>query len=161
MPDLPTSVRVAQAVGIFGALFSAGSSTGISRFVLPAIRQSPTPILLSQWKGTYNLGSITSPPLALLSSSAMAYVSYYFRSSADGKLWALASAFAISIIPYTFIVVFPTNKFLEEWHSIEGQGVERKDVDDKINEWAYKHSARTCLTLAGGLLALFTVLHGS
>ncbi|POS86424.1 hypothetical protein EPUL_003497 [Erysiphe pulchra] len=135
--------------------------TCISRFVIPAIRQSPTPLLLSQWKDTYILGSRTAPYMALVNATAMAYVSYHFRSSSEGKLWALASVLAISIIPYTVVVVFPTNKFLEEWHEKEGLGIYRKDVDEKISEWTYKQSTRSCLTLTGGLLALFAVIRRS
>ncbi|RKF62993.1 Anthrone oxygenase encC [Erysiphe neolycopersici] len=161
MSDLPISVRVAQAVGIFGALFSAGSMICTSRLVIPAIRQSPTPLLLSQWKNIYTIGSRTAPKMALITSTAMAYVSYHFCSSSEGKLWALASVLAISIIPYTIVVVFPTNKFLEEWHKKEGLGIDRKDVDEKINEWTYKHSIRTYLTLSGGLIALFAVIRRS
>lgn len=133
----------------------------ISRSLIPAIRQSPTPLLLSQWKNTYILGSRTTPQMALVTSAAMAYVSYHFRSSSEGKLWALASTLAILILPYTWVVVFPTNKFLEEWHKKEGLGIDRKDIDDKISEWTHKQFTRMCMTLSGGLLALFAVVRRS
>ncbi|RKF80235.1 putative duf1772 family protein [Golovinomyces cichoracearum] len=158
MQDLPISVRVAQAVGVFGTLYSAGSSVGIIQYVIPAIRKSPTPLLLSQWSDTYRRGALTIPPTTILTSSALAYVSYHFRSTSECKMWGLASAMAIAIVPFTFIVVFPTNKILEGWHKNDGQGIDRKEVDAKVIEWTYKHSARSCMSLAGGMLALLAMV---
>lgn len=106
----------------------------------------------------YRRGAATAPPIALFTSSSLAYVSYHFRSSPEYRLWALASALVIGIIPFTFISIYPTNKELESWKDQEGRGVERKDVDDKLTEWTSKHTARSCLSIAGGSLALFTMI---
>ncbi|KAI1002887.1 hypothetical protein K3495_g5315 [Podosphaera aphanis] len=158
MSDLPISVRVAQAIGIIGTFYSAGACAGITGYLVPAIRQSPTPLLLAQWRQMYRSGSYTAPPTAAVTCGALSYVSYYFRFSPEWRLWALSSVLSISIVPFTFLVVFPTNKVLETWQDRNGEGVDRREVDKQITRWTYKHTARSCLSVFGGLIALFGVI---
>ncbi|CCU82476.1 unnamed protein product [Blumeria hordei] len=155
----PTPIRVAQAIGILGTIYSAGGSMSIAGFMIPAIRQSPTPILLSQFRQMYRRGSNSAPPIAVVTATALAYVAYHFRLTSAWKQWALASALSISIIPFTFVVIYPTIRTLEGWDDTHGEGIDRKDVIEVISAWNRRHIARSSLSLLGGLLALYALIH--
>ena len=52
MAETPTSIRAAQAAAIFLSAFSAGTNLSLSYFVVPRLLESPTPLMLQQWRRT-------------------------------------------------------------------------------------------------------------
>ncbi|TVY14581.1 Anthrone oxygenase [Lachnellula arida] len=107
-------IRLAQTMGLTTAGLLAGASFSFSLVALPRILESPTPLLLQQWKNLYTSGKSFMPPLALLSSSLFFYLASQARSrspSSADRFWGYVAAgvLALSIVPYTLVFMSGTN----------------------------------------------------
>ncbi|TVY49368.1 hypothetical protein LCER1_G007911, partial [Lachnellula cervina] len=121
MSDLlqtPLPIRLAQTLGLTAAGLLAGSSISFSLVALPRILESPTPLLIQQWKNLFNAGKLWMPPFALLSSSLLFYLASQARSRspssasvAPDRFWGYVGAgvLALSIVPYTVLFMSGTN----------------------------------------------------
>ncbi|TVY46341.1 Noranthrone monooxygenase, partial [Lachnellula occidentalis] len=118
----PLPIRLAQTLGLTTAGLLAGANISFSLIALPRILESPTPLLIQQWKHLFTSGRATLPPMALLSSSLFFYLASQARSSSSKPTSALpeesfwgyvaAGVLALSIVPYTMVFMSPTNERL-------------------------------------------------
>ncbi len=76
-----------------------------------------------------------------------------WRSSADAR-WLLGGGLLIAVIPFTAVVIMPTNKQL--LNPATAQDVER--AERLLTRWGRLHAVRSLLSLAAFLL--FVVLLG-
>ncbi|KAN0117714.1 protein of unknown function (DUF1772) domain containing protein [Hyaloscypha variabilis] len=123
--DTPLPIRLAQTVGITSSLFFGGLAAGMSFFTIPRLLESPTPLMLRQWRKMYIAGKHVAIPCAFLSSLSYFYLSYSSFSSTNpfaggggfgnrvGVAYATAGILSVGIIPVTFAVLMPTNHKLE------------------------------------------------
>src|SRR5438045_4213503 len=114
MANSPLPVRVAQMVGITATSAMAGASFAMSALVVPRILESPSPLLLRQWKHLFEIGRATMPPLSLLTTLAVSYLAYESKNNSAAlphkwKLYLISSILNIGIIPYTLTIMLPTN----------------------------------------------------
>ncbi len=56
-------IRIAQTLGITSSLMLGGISLGFSSFTVPRLMESPTPLMLRQWKKMYFYLSVLDFPL--------------------------------------------------------------------------------------------------
>ena len=99
------------------------------------------------------------PMLALAASIGHAAVSYSCYTKGLGwRGWAMASAFTVMSIPYTMVVLMPTNRTLEaETHS-RNQQMSEAEVKRLIKKWQDLNVVRCLLPLAGASWGLWGLL---
>lgn len=174
---------ITRALGISTSLFLSGYAFSASQLSIPAISLSPLPLRLSQWSLIYTSGAKVSPPLAIFSLFTWGYASYLSYShshspsisssislSGDGTsdwvLYVLAGGLSFSILPWTLIMMMPTNNELLRRAKVakerEGKG-EVKEEEDKesgklIEKWDGLHFVRFWLPTLGAAVGLYAVL---
>ncbi|OAL71090.1 hypothetical protein A7D00_4753 [Trichophyton violaceum] len=205
MPDVSNCVRTAQVIGLTTSGLMAGSILTYSTALIPTITLpagsgpasydsnhkpgSPISHIATQWRHAYNIGKSSMPFCAIGAGTAYAYLSYVFRHEttlrpADTRTsnwYLLASGLVMSIIPYTLLVMSPTNKSLlsraevADAESMTGVSkakeaasktsgdskATREDVEvlNWLKGWAELNVVRSMFPLAGTLAALYATLY--
>ncbi|ERS96858.1 uncharacterized protein SPSK_00059 [Sporothrix schenckii 1099-18] len=114
------AVRGAQAASIFLSAAAAGGSLGLSTFLVPRLLESPTALMLRQWGRTFQAGKIVFPGAAATAAAAFGFVYYRTANAATpssievsaSALPLVAAGLCLSIVPYTLLILRPTNKEL-------------------------------------------------
>ena len=116
----PLPIRLAQTLGITSSLLFGGVCAGLSFFTIPRLLESPTPLMLRQWRKMFIAGKHAAIPGALLSSVSYFYLAYNALSSSNpfagngaGYSYLASGVLSVGIIPFTFAVLMPTNNKLE------------------------------------------------
>jgi len=91
------------------ALF-AGAATYVSLVEHPARLRCSTEIALAQWRPSYRRGTVMQASLAV----AGLLLSIAAWMSGAGRLWLVAGLLLGSVVPFTLLIIFPTNKRLED-----------------------------------------------
>ena len=120
--------------------------------------------LAHQWVRTYHYGHRTFPPISVLTCLLYGYAA--FSKHADGSPWrvfAVAGAFTLSMVPFTWIFMTRTNNalFREQRQSKAGQVASLGEVQKLVTKWNGLHTLRSLLPLTGavfGMLGICQVL---
>lgn len=113
--------------------------------------------LLPQWSRMYHYGHQIMPTIAVSTLLLHGYTS--FRKHGSNKPWAvfaLAGVITVSIAPFTWIFMEPTNNELfrlEAVSKMEPQGLEISGVKELVVKWTWLHFTRSLLPLAGTIMA--------
>ncbi|KAJ8096611.1 DUF1772-domain-containing protein [Lipomyces tetrasporus] len=172
------SFRVAQAVGVGGALWLSGNIAALSLISIPALVRSqtedsvPTSILSRQWKYTFEAGKSQNPPIAVATATSFCYLAWSVRAGTQlGRLvprnsialYCIAAILTIGIVPFTIIAMTPTNSRLiaiAEQKRDAGGSVKPNDepVEVLMKKWMFLNGIRSFLPLLAGATALVAVL---
>jgi hypothetical protein len=105
-----------QVATIFTSATTVGLSLGFSLWAIPRILESPVPLMLRQWAKMFNFGKAVMVPIVLVSSISYYYLAYKAwptRSvSSKANAYLLAGTLCIAFIPFTLLLIEPTNKAL-------------------------------------------------
>ena len=127
------------------ALITAAAFTGAAIYVTlaeqPARLVLGDDALLRQWQSSYPRAAVMQASLAAV--SALLGVAAYW-SSADWR-WLAGAVLIFANLPYTLLVILPTNKRLQALVSAAADGSTRRSIET----WARLHLVRNAL----GLLA--------
>ncbi|EEQ33058.1 hypothetical protein McanMca71_003772 [Microsporum canis] len=204
MPDVSSCVRTAQVVGLTASGMMAGAIISYSTVLIPSItlpagsgpasydsnHKPGTPIshIATQWRHAYNIGKSSMPFCAIGAGSAYAYLAYVFRHETTLRVadvrtsnwYLLASGLVMSIIPYTLMVMSPTNNSLlsraevtdaeamtgvskakEAASRASDSKATREDVEvlNWLKGWAELNVVRGLFPLAATLSALYATLY--
>jgi Domain of unknown function (DUF1772) len=134
------------ACGIF-----AGAAIYINLVEQPARLSCGIAHAINQWRPSYKRGAIMQASLALL-GSALAFLSWWIsRDSA----WLIGGLLLFSVIPFTLIVIFPTNKKLES----NDLDVASPQAERLLRLWNKLHAVRSALGLFAFLIFLLALTH--
>jgi hypothetical protein len=144
IPEIVATV----ACGLF-----AGAAIYINLVEQPARLSCGVTLALTEWRSGYKRGAIMQASLAVL-GSFLAFSSWWL----DGdSAWLVGGVLLFSVIPFTLIVIFPTNKKLQS-----------KELDfasaraaQLLHRWSRLHSVRSGLSFAAFLIFLFALRHKS
>jgi uncharacterized membrane protein len=115
---------------------SARLSCGIE----PAVRE---------WRPSYQRGTWMQAPLALTGSIA-ALVAWWFERRAG---WLLGGILLFLVIPFTLLVIFPTNKRLESAEL----DLRSEEAGRLLRRWGWLHAVRSVLSVVAFLIFLFSL----
>ena len=175
--ESPLPIRLAQTLGISTSLIFAGANTALSIFLIPRILESPTPLLLKQWKNMYDAGKAAGRPAGALAALAFFYLSYKSHTTSvsafvdNRKAWGYLTAglLSIGIVPYTLVVIMPTNnklfKKVDETRTL-GKGDEVVEVGlgeetahILVDWWGVLNLGRGVMLAASGVLGTWLALN--
>jgi hypothetical protein len=88
-------------------------------------------------------------PLALI-GSLFALVSWWFDG---GRAWLVGGLILLLVIPFTFVVILPTNKRLES-HQLDLQS---EEADRLLRRWGRLHAIRSLLSGTAFLIFLISL----
>jgi uncharacterized membrane protein len=121
------------ASGVF-----AGTALYISFVEHPARLSCGFKLAVTEWRASYKRAAFMQAPLAL-AGSFLAFLSWWLEKD---SAWLLGGAFLFAVIPFTYIVILPTNRQLEsdELDFSSGQ------AEHLLRLWCRLHAVRSALS---------------
>ncbi|KAN0062973.1 hypothetical protein ACQY0O_004796 [Thecaphora frezii] len=106
---------------------------------------------LNLWARGYHAGKRTNPPFSL--AAAIAYFSSIYLRGPDRakRLYLIAGLLHLSAVPFTLLVIKPTNDRLFKLQKAAEEDestVDAAEADRLLGRWTWLHNARTLVTLA-------------
>src|SRR5918997_1792751 len=132
-------VLATLAAGLF-----AGAAIYIDLAEQPARKQIDTAAALKEWRPSYKRAAVVQPILA-----AIGFLSAIAVWLMGGSVWWLVSGgVLVAVIPYTLLIVFPTNNKLLDPAIVE----KNSDLARRLLiRWGRLHTVRSVMSLAAFL----------
>jgi len=128
------------------ALFT-GAATYVSLVEHPARLRCSNEIALAQWRPSYQRGTVMQASLAIAGS--LLGISAWLSQA--GRIWLVSGVLLGSVVPFTLLVIFPTNRRLEDPAFDASNETARR----LLVRWGHLHAVRSVLSLVALLLMLF------
>ena len=139
-----------QFLATLSASIFAGAALYINLVEHPARMGLETNIAASQWAPSYKRATWMQAPLALCSFAAGAGA--WFMGG--GMAWLFAALLIGAVVPFTFMVIMPTNNELlapdRDLGSLETRSL--------LERWGKLHAVRTALSLFATVLYIWLLL---
>jgi uncharacterized membrane protein len=140
-------LQVLQLIATFAAVLFARGALYINVAEHPARMELETRMAALQWAPSYKRATLLQVPLALVS-----FVAGLAAWLAGGNLWWLVAALFIgAVVPFTFVVVMPTNHKLLE----PNRDLASADTRQLLEKWGKLHAVRTMLSLTASVIYLW------
>jgi hypothetical protein len=146
---------MADILGIVTALacaLFAGAAVYISVVEHPARLSCGTEIAARQWAPSYKRATAMQVSLALLAT--LGGVSRWLQGA--GSLWLGGAVTIVAVIPFTLIVILPTNNRLLE----SGRDLASSETRGLLEVWGRLHAVRSALSLLACVLFLVALTRG-
>lgn len=131
----------------------AGAAVYINLVEHPARLSCGTEVALRQWAPSYKRATVMQVPLAVMAT--VAGLAVWLRG--DGTAWLLGALLIASVIPFTLLVILPTNHRLLE-PDRDGSVAETKRL---LVLWGRLHAVRSVLAVAATVVYFRALLAGS
>jgi len=141
-----------ELVAVLSATLFAGAALYINLVEHPARLSCGTELALRQFAPSYRRATVMQVFLALVATGAG--LAQWAR--AGGSLWLSGSLAIASVIPFTLIVIFPTNRKLLE----PGRDAASPETRSLLDTWGRLHAVRSFLSLAASLLFAWAAVVG-
>lgn len=148
----------AQATAVVTGSLLSGAMLSLSLMAVPVLLDTTiqAPQLFHQWVRMYHYGHQVLPTAAVGTFLLHSYTSIKKRNSK--KPWgvfALAGVLTLSILPFTWIFMVPTNNELfrlEEVSKVEPLVKGIVEAKEMVVKWSWLHFIRSLLPLAGAVI---------
>ncbi len=147
MSPLISSMEFTAA--LTGALF-AGAALYINVAEHPARMGLETSAAAHQWAPSYKRATWLQAPLALVSLGC-GFGAWFLGA---GLCWLVAALLVGAVVPFTFIVIMPTNNRL----LAPGRDLGSAETRGLLIRWGKLHAVRTVLSLCGAIIYLWALL---
>ena len=122
--------------------------------------------LIRHWARLYRYGGLYMPGLSVAATGLYGYAALRKRASNRKKQWstyAAAGAATIAMVPFTLLVMAPTNNTLLRLEALTSTEpapmvVGLSTVQGLVVRWAWLHAVRSVFPLVGAILGLVGVL---
>jgi len=140
----PQLIEVAAVLAC--ALFT-GAAVYITAVEHPARMSCGTEIAATQWAPSYKRATLMQAPLALVAG----LLGILRGVQGAGPIWWLAGILILSVVPFTLIVIRPTNERLLD----PRRDKRSHETLRLLQAWGLLHSVRSVLSAAASLLFLW------
>ena len=139
-----------EFVAILSCALFSGAALYINVAEHPARMQCGTELATTVFGPSYHRAAAMQAPLALAAAFS-AIGSWWFNHS---MLWITGAALIFAVVPFTLIVISPTNKRLLK------AGIDRASPETHmlLVRWARLHAVRTIASLSATIFFLVAVL---
>jgi len=138
---------------------------GLSIIVIPVFLETdidPNPThLLRQWVRLYHYGHLYLPAVCIATCGLYGYTALSKRASSRKQwlMYTVAGATTITMIPFTWYMMAPTNNTLfrleaEATASASASVADLSAVEELVVRWAWLHVVRSMFPLVGAILGL-------
>jgi uncharacterized membrane protein len=134
-------------VGVIACSFFAGASIYISLVEHPARMSCSTEVAATQWAPSYKRATVMQVTLAVLAT--VAGVVRWWQGA--GGTWLAGSLLILSVIPYTAIVVLPTNKKL----LAPNRDLRSGETRELLEQWGRLHAVRSVVSFVASVLFIW------
>ena len=129
-----TATLATAACGIF-----AGAALYVNLVEQPARLSCGIAPAVAQWAPSYRRATWMQAPLAT-AGSLLAFTCWW---RGGGALWALGALLLFSVVPFTLVVIMPTNTRLLS----EGLDHSSPEAERLLRRWGHLHGVRSALSV--------------
>jgi uncharacterized membrane protein len=152
--DVSESRRILTTIAELIATLSSGLFTGASIYINlvehPARMQTGIRPALAEFAPSYHRATVTQVSLAV-AGFLSALIAWRFRSDVR---WLIGGGLLVSVVPFTALVILPTNKRL-----LDPATANDLDLAEKLlTRWGRLHAVRSVLSLASMLMFLLLLV---
>jgi Anthrone oxygenase len=140
-------------IGTLAAGLFAGAAIYVNAVEHPARVSCGTDLAVREFAPSYKRGAIMQASLALVGCVTGVIGGWQLNDTAS----ILAALLLGAVVPFTLIVILPTNKRLLD-PALDAHGVE---VSHLLNRWARLHAVRSVLSAAAFLILVTRWLGGT
>jgi Domain of unknown function (DUF1772) len=133
-----------EAVATLSAALFAGAAMYINVVEHPARMRLETGSAARQWAPSYQRATWMQAPLAVI--GFLAGAAAWLLGGGTG--WLVAAVFLGAVVPFTLIVIMPTNHRL----LAPGRDLASAETRALLETWARLHAVRTALSLLAAVL---------
>ena len=143
-------LEIVQFVGILSCMLFTGAAIYINLVEHPARMSCGTELAITEWAPSYKRATGMQVPLAV--ASTLAGVGSWFMTG--DLLWLLGALLIFAVIPFTLLVIMPTNNMLL------APGVDKASPTTRtlLEKWGKLHGVRSILSFVAASLFLILVL---
>jgi hypothetical protein len=138
----------------FVAALTAGLFAGAALYINVAEHPSrtglETRIAALQWAPSYKRATWLQAPLAIL--SLLCGVAVWILGGGWG--WLVAAGLVGAVVPFTFVIIMPTNRRL----LAPNRDLSSSETRELLVRWGRLHAVRTLLSLAGAVVYLWLII---
>jgi hypothetical protein len=134
------------ACGVF-----AGAAIYVNLVEQPARLSCGTKLAITQWRHSYRRGTAMQASLAVC-GSVLALVAWWLSRDA---LWLAGAVVFFSVVPFTLVVIYPTNEQLED----EALDLSSPRAGELLRRWGWLHAVRSALSFAAFVIFAFGLTH--
>lgn len=138
-----------ESIGLVAALacgLFAGAAVYINLVEHPARLSCGTELAARQWAPSYKRATVLQVPLALLAT--LSGLARWWLGG--GSVWLWGAFCILAVIPFTLLVILPTNNRLLE----PGRDLGSDQTRELLQTWGRLHAVRSLLSVAALLLFL-------
>jgi hypothetical protein len=136
---------LAESATLATALFT-GAAVYVTLVEHPVRLACSNEIAVTQWRPSYHRATVMQASLAV--AGAIAGIAAWLHG--EGCIWLLSGLILGSVVPFTLLIMWPTNQQLED----EALDLSSGKARSLLVRWGNLHAVRSAL----GLLALITML---
>lgn len=141
---------VSEIVATFTSGIFAGAAVYVNLVEQPARLSCGVQVAVTEWRPSYKRDTLMQVPLALIGSLS-ALVSWWFDG---GRAWLVGGLLLLLVIPFTLVVILPTNKRLES----QELDLRSEEADRLLRRWGRLHAVRSLLSGAAFLVFLISLI---
>lgn len=139
-----------ELITVLACTLFTGAAVYITAVEHPARLSCGTEIAAAEWAPSYKRATVMQVPLAIVAG-----VFGIVRGTLDGGLlWFWGAVLILSVIPFTLIVIRPTNDRLLDPRR-DRASLETREL---LHWWGRLHLVRTVLSLAASVLFLWAAI---
>lgn len=127
-----------QMVATFACGCFFGAAVYVNLVEQPARISCGTQLAVTQWRPSYTRGTMMQAPLALIGSLS-AFVAWGLGGRTD---WLVGGLLLLLVVPFTLIVILPTNKRLEN----RELDLSSAEAGLLLQRWGRLHAIRSILS---------------
>jgi uncharacterized membrane protein len=131
-----------------GGMF-AGAAVYVSLVEHPARLSCGVKVGLTEWKPSYKRGTVMQAPLAVI-GSLLAGVSWWLDKN---TAWLIGGVLLFAVVPFTLIVIFPTNRKLEN----DKADSSSTHAEHHLRLWGKLHAVRSLLSFLAFVIFLIAL----
>jgi hypothetical protein len=135
-----------ELIAVLTATLFAGAAIYITVAEHPARLSCATEIAATQWAPSYKRATMMQAPLAIVAMAAG-----LSRGASGGGLWFAGAALIGAVVPFTLLVIAPTNRRLLD------PARDRRSPETRalLETWGRLHAVRTALSLVSSVLFIW------
>jgi hypothetical protein len=142
----------AQFVATLCCIVFAGAAIYVNLVEHPARMGCSTQIAATVWAPSYKRATWMQAPLAIV--SFLAGTASWLLGAGIG--WLVGAVIILAVVPFTFVVIMPTNKQL----LAPGRDLSSPETRALLTRWAKLHGVRSALSLLASAIFLWLLVSG-
>ena len=136
-------------IAVFACTMFTGASIYISLVEHPARMSCSTEVAAMQWAPSYKRATVMQVSLAVMATMTGALQWW----QGGGAAWLTGALLILSVIPFTAIVILPTNNRL----LAPGRDLASAETRTLLDTWGRLHAVRSILSLAASVLFIWAL----